>query len=64
MLITGTAKDQNGNSYFLIKNSWGLEGSPYKGYFYASEPYVQLKTMDIMVNKNAIPKEIRKKLGL
>jgi bleomycin hydrolase len=64
MLITGTATDQNGNHYFLVKNSWGLEGSPYKGYFYASEPYVQLKTMDIMVNKNAIPKEIRKKLGL
>ena len=64
MLITGTAKDQNGNSYFLVKNSWGLDGSPYKGYFYASEPYVQLKTMDIMVNKNALPKEIRKKLGL
>jgi bleomycin hydrolase len=64
MLITGTAKDQNGNPYFLVKNSWGTEVSPYKGYFYASEPYVQLKTIDIMVNKNAIPKEIRKKLGL
>jgi len=64
MLITGTATDQNGNHYFLVKNSWGLEGSPYKGYFYASEPYVQLKTIDIMVNKAAIPKEIRKKLGL
>ena len=64
MLITGTAKDQNGNPYFLVKNSWGLDGSPYKGYFYASEPYVQLKTMDIMVNIKAIPKDIRKKLGL
>lgn len=64
MLITGTAKDQNGNPYFLIKNSWGTEVSPYKGYFYASEPYIQLKTIDIMVNKNAIPKEIRKKMGL
>ena len=64
MLITGTAKDQDGNPYFLVKNSWGLEGSPYKGYFYASEPYVQLKTIDIMVNIKAIPKEIRKKLGL
>ena len=64
MLITGTAKDQNNNDYFLVKNSWGTEGSPYKGYFYASEPYVRLKTMDIMVNKNAIPKVIRKKLGL
>ena len=64
MLITGTAKDQNGNPYFLVKNSWGTDGSPYKGYFYASEPYVLLKTMDIMVNIKAIPKEIRKKLGL
>jgi bleomycin hydrolase len=64
MLITGTAKDQNNNAYFLVKNSWGTDGSPYKGYFYASEPYVQLKTMDIMVNKNVIPKELRKKLGL
>jgi bleomycin hydrolase len=64
LLITGTATDQNGNPYFLVKNSWGTEGSPYKGYFYASEPYVQLKTTDIMVNIKAIPKDIRKKLGI
>jgi bleomycin hydrolase len=64
MLITGTATDQNGNHYFLVKNSWGTEGNSYKGYFYASEPYVQLKTIDIMVNIKAIPRDIRKKLGL
>ncbi len=64
MHLTGIAKDQNGTKYYLIKNSWGLEGSPYKGYFYASESYVRLKTMDIMVHKNSIPKEIRKKLGI
>lgn len=64
MHLTGIAKDQNGAKYYLIKNSWGLEGSPYKGYFYASEPYVRLKTMDILVNKNAIPKDIRIKLGI
>jgi bleomycin hydrolase len=64
MLLTGIAKDQNGNVYYIIKNSWGTDGSPYKGYFYASKPFVQLKTMDIMVNKNAIPADIRKKLGL
>jgi len=64
LLITGTATDQNGSPYFLVKNSWGTEGSPYKGYFYVSEPYIQLKTMDIMVNIKAIPKDIRKKLGI
>jgi bleomycin hydrolase len=64
MHLTGIATDQNGSKYYLIKNSWGLDGSPYKGYFYASEPYVRLKTMDILVHKNAIPKEIRKKLGI
>lgn len=64
MHLTGIAKDQNGTKYYLIKNSWGLEGSPYKGYFYASEAYVRLKTMDILVHKNSIPKEIRKKLGI
>lgn len=62
--ITGIAKDQNGTKYYFIKNSWGTDGNPYNGYFYASEAFVKLKTMDIMVNKNAIPKEIRKKLGL
>jgi len=64
MHLTGIAKDQNGIKYYLIKNSWGLEGSPYRGYFYASESYVRLKTMDIMVHKNAIPNKIRKKLGI
>jgi len=62
--IMGIVKDQNNNEYYLVKNSWGNDDHKYKGYFYASKPYVQLKTMDIMVNKNAIPKEIRKKLGL
>ncbi|PTN09784.1 bleomycin hydrolase [Mangrovibacterium marinum] len=63
MLIVGTAKDQDGNLYYKVKNSWG-DYNKYDGLFYASKPYVEYKTMSIMVNKNAIPKNIREKLGL
>ena len=63
MLIMGTAKDQAGNIYYKVKNSWG-DYNEYEGYFYASKPYVDYKTMSIMVHKDAIPKNIRKKLNL
>ena len=63
MHMYGIAKDQNGTKYYMIKNSWGESGK-YKGYWYISESYVQYKTMDILVNKNSIPQEIREKLGL
>lgn len=61
MLIMGLAKDTTGTPYFKVKNSWGTN-QLYKGYFYASYPYVAYKTMNIMVNKKALPKEIIKKL--
>ncbi len=64
MHITGIAKDQNGTPYYIVKNSWSTKGNDYKGYFYASKPFVALKTTAIMINKNALPKDIRKKLGL
>ncbi len=62
--ITGIAHDQNGTKYYLVKNSWNVTGNPYKGYFYASESFLRYKTISIMVHKNAIPKDIAKKLGL
>jgi bleomycin hydrolase len=64
MHMVGTAVDQKGSKYYLIKNSWGSDNNPYKGYFYASKPFVQYKTISVMLNKNAIPAEIAKKLGL
>ena len=63
MIIYGLAKDQNGKEYFMMKNSWGVFG-PYKGLWYVSKPYVAYKTMNILINKNAIPAKIAKKLGL
>ena len=63
MLIVGTAKDQNDNNYYKVKNSWG-DYTDFDGFFYASKPYVKYKTMSIMVHKDAIPKNIRKKLNL
>ena len=63
MQIYGIAKDQHGKEYFMMKNSWGEYG-PYKGFWYVSKPYVAYKTMNIVINKNAIPKDIRKKLGI
>ena len=64
MLIMGTATDQNGNRYYKVKNSWGTDRSRYEGYFFVSIPFVQYKTTSIMVNKNAIPADIAKKMGL
>lgn len=64
MHAIGTAKDQNGTMYYIIKNSWGKESNQCDGYFFASESYVLYKTTSIMVHKKAIPAAIAKKLGL
>ncbi len=53
MHIVGSATDQNGQLYFKVKNSWGIE-SKYKGYFYVSYAYFKYKTMSILLNKEAI----------
>ena len=61
MLIFGLAKDQNGKEYYMVKNSWG-EAGDYKGIWYMTKNFIAANTMDYMVNINAIPKDILKKM--
>lgn len=63
MQIYGIAEDQNGTMYFMVKNSWGDAGK-YKGIWYVSDAFVRYKTINFVVHKDALPKDIRKKLGI
>jgi bleomycin hydrolase len=63
MQITGIAKDQNGKEWYIVKNSWGTTND-YQGYLYVSKDYVKYKTTSFMVNKKAIPAEVKQKIGI
>ena len=63
MHIFGIARENNGDIFYMVKNSWGETGD-YKGIWFVSETFLKYKTMNIVVHKNAIPIEIRKKLNL
>jgi bleomycin hydrolase len=63
MHIIGLAKDQSGNKYYLVKNSWGTARNECDGYFYASLEYVRLKTISITLHKKAVPADVAKKAG-
>lgn len=64
MHMVGLSKDQNGKNYFITKNSWAGNSNSTGGYLNISESYVRLNTIALTVHKDAIPKNIRKKLGL
>ncbi|MBK7940209.1 MAG: aminopeptidase [Lewinellaceae bacterium] len=65
MHITGLATDQNGAKYFIVKNSWGTAvNKDMGGYLYVSQSYFRCKTMSMLLHKDAIPTQIRQKLGI
>jgi len=61
MQITGIAQDQDGNEWYIVKNSWGVNND-HEGYLYMTKNYVRYKTTSFMVNRKGIPSAILKKL--
>ncbi len=63
MHIYGIAKDQDGKKYYMVKNSWGESGK-YKGIWYATESFLRGQSLDFMIHKDALPKDLKAKLGI
>lgn len=63
MHITGITENQDGTKFYYTKNSWGINNK-YDGYWYMSESFVRLKTIAVMVHRDALPKDIGAKLGI
>ncbi len=63
MHIVGLATDQNGKEYYMVKNSWGTEND-YEGHLYVSKAFFEYKTTAILMHKDAMPRRLRKDLGM
>lgn len=61
MHIVGLAKDQNGTEYYKVKNSWGTTGERIGngGYVYMSKAFFRLKTISVMVHKDALGVQVK-----
>ena len=59
MHIVGLAQDQNGEEYFVIKNSWGQD-NPYGGRQYISMAYFDAKTIAVTMHQGALKSKKRK----
>lgn len=66
MHIIGKVKDQKGNMYYKVKNSWGSDEkyTAHGGYVYMSVPYIKLKAISVLVHKDALLQNTKKELSL
>lgn len=63
MHIVGKVKDQKGNVYYKVKNSWGADKGR-DGYVYMSVAYMRLKSISVLLSKDGLIKKTRKALSL
>jgi bleomycin hydrolase len=63
MHIVGLLDEAHSGVYYVVKNSWG-EISDLKGYVYVSEAYMRQNTISFTIHQNAIPQDLRRRLGL
>ena len=63
MHIVGKMNEAHSGAYFVVKNSWG-ELSGLKGFVNVSDAYMRQNTISYTVHKNALPKDIRSRLGV
>ncbi len=64
MHIVGKVKDQKGNIYYKVKNSWGTKNLGNDGYVYMSVPYLKLKAISVLLHKDGLQKKTKKELGI
>jgi bleomycin hydrolase len=66
MHIVGKVKDQKGNMYYKVKNSWGTDEKRVTndGFVYMSVSYMRLKTISVLLHKDALLKDAKKKLNI
>ncbi len=62
--LVGIGKDEKDKKWYYLKNSWGRWFSKFDGFMYMSEDYFKLKTVIMMVNKEALPIALKIKLGI
>lgn len=64
MHIVGKVKDQKGNVYYKVKNSWGTDNLGNNGHIYMSVPYMKAKGISVLVNKESLTDKTKKSLSL
>lgn len=64
MQISGHYTDQNGGTFYKVKNSWGADSNEYKGFFFVSKRYFDAKTLYIMVHKKGLSEATKKKYNM